>query len=94
MGKPTAIILCIDDDGAGLEARKELLKIGGYEVLTAQSGEHGLELFVSHPIDAVVLDYKMPGMNGDRVARQMRRVKPEVPHLDAFWLLRIAPERT
>jgi CheY-like chemotaxis protein len=81
MGKPTAIILCIDDDGAGPEAPKELLKISGYEVLTAQSGEQGLELFVSHPIDAVVLDYKMPGMNGDRVARQMRRVKPEVPIL-------------
>ena len=48
---------------------------------TAQSGEQGLGLFVSHPIDAVVLDYKMPGMNGDRVARQMRRVKPDVPIL-------------
>lgn len=81
MGKPKAIILCIDDDGAGLEARKELLEISGYEVLTAQSGENGLGLFVSHPIDAVVLDYKMPGMNGDRVARQMRRVKPDVPIL-------------
>jgi CheY-like chemotaxis protein len=79
--KPKAIILCIDDDGAGLEARKELLEISGYEVLTAQGGEQGLGLFVAHPIDAVVLDYKMPGMNGDRVARQMRRVKPEVPIL-------------
>lgn len=81
MEKQKAIILCIDDDGAGLEARKELLEISDYEVLTAQSGEQGLGLFVSHPIDAVVLDYKMPGMNGDRVARQMRRVKPDVPIL-------------
>ena len=81
MEKQKAIILCIDDDGAGLEACKELLEISGYEVLTAQSGEQGLGLFVSHPIDAVVLDYKMPGMNGDRVARQMRRVKPDVPIL-------------
>src|SRR5260370_26516255 len=79
MEKQKAIILCIDDDGALLEARKELLEISDYEVLTAQSGEQGLALFVSHPIDAVVLDYKMPGMNGDQVARQMRRVKPDVP---------------
>jgi CheY-like chemotaxis protein len=81
MEKQKAIILCIDDDGAGLEACKELLEISGYEVLTAQSGEQGLGLFVSHPIDAVVVDYQMPGMNGDRVARQMRRVKPDVPIL-------------
>ena len=81
MEKQKAIILCIDDDGAGLEACKELLEISGYEVLTAQSGEQGLGLFVSHPLDAVVVDYQMPGMNGDRVARQMRRVKPDVPIL-------------
>lgn len=81
MEKHKAIILCIDDDGAGLEARKELLEISGYEVLSAQSGEQGLGLFVSHPVDAVVLDYKMPGMNGDRVASQMRRAKPDLPIL-------------
>jgi len=81
MEKQKAIILCIDDDVAGLEARKELLEISDYEVLTAQSGEQGLGLFVSRQIDAVVVDYKMPGMNGDRVARQMRRVKPDVPIL-------------
>ncbi len=81
MEKQKSIILCIDDEGAGLEARKELLEISGYDVLTAQSGEQGLGLFVAHPIDAVVLDYEMPGMNGDRVARQMRRVKPDVPIL-------------
>ena len=81
MEKQKAIILCIDDDGAGLEACKELLEISGYEVLTAQTGEQGLGLFVSHPIDAVVVDYQMPGMNGDRVARQMQRVKPDVPIL-------------
>lgn len=81
MEKQKAIILCIDDDRAGLEACKELLEISGYEVLTAQNGEQGLGLFVSHPIDAVVVDYQMPGMNGDRVARQMRRVKPDVPIL-------------
>ena len=81
MRKPKAIILCIDDAAIALEASKELLKISGYEVLTAQSGKEGLELFLSHPIDAVVLDYQMPGMNGNRVASQMRKVKPSVPIL-------------
>jgi CheY-like chemotaxis protein len=81
MGKPKSLILCIDDDGAGLEARKELLEISGYEVLTAKSGEQGLELFFGHRIDAVILDYQMPGMNGAQVASHMRRVEPDVPLL-------------
>jgi two-component system cell cycle sensor histidine kinase/response regulator CckA len=49
--------------------------------LTAQSGEQGLGLFVSRPVDAVILDYQRPGTNGDRVSSQMRRVKPDVPIL-------------
>ena len=84
MEKQKAIILCIDDDVAGLKARKELLEISDYEVLTAQSGEQGLGLFVSRQIDAVVVDYKMPGMNGDRVARQMRRVNLRILHLHSY----------
>lgn len=81
MEKRKSTILWIDDYAAALEASKELLEISGYEVLTAQSGEEGLGLFHSRPIDAVVLDYQLPGMNGARVASQMRRVKPHVPIL-------------
>ena len=50
-------------------------------MLTPSKREEGLGLFVSRPIDAVVLDYQMPGMNGDQVASQMRRVKADVPIL-------------
>jgi CheY-like chemotaxis protein len=78
MRKPKALILCIIDDDFGLDTRKELLQDNGYEVLTAQSRQKGMGLFVAHPIDAVVLDKRM---NGDRVARQMKRIKPEIPIL-------------
>jgi CheY-like chemotaxis protein len=33
---------------------------------------------MAHPVEAVVLDYAMPGMNGDQVAAAMKRLKPEV----------------
>jgi CheY-like chemotaxis protein len=79
--KPNATILCIDDDASQLEARNELLKNSGYNVLTARSPREGLALFGSNVIDAVIVDYQMPGMNGDRVARQMKRIKPNVPIL-------------
>ena len=72
------MILCIDDEPVGLTVRKILLQRQGYVVLTALSGPEGLQLFVANPVEAVVLDYEMPGMNGDQVAAAMKRLKPEV----------------
>src|SRR5271156_2221842 len=72
-------ILCIDDHWNGLIGRKMLLENNGYEVLEATGGDEGLRLFLSHAVDAVVLDYQMPGMNGDVVAAKMKRVKSHVP---------------
>jgi len=76
---PKATILCIDDHWNGLIGRKMLLEQNGYRVLEATGGLEGLELFLSHPVDAVVLDYQMPGMNGDVVAARMKRLRSQVP---------------
>jgi CheY-like chemotaxis protein len=72
-------ILCIDDQWSELIARKMLLENNGYEVLEATGGTEGLRLLLSHSVDAVVLDYQMPGMNGDVVAAKMKRAKSHVP---------------
>jgi len=72
------MILCVDDEPIGLKVRKILLQRQGYEVLTASSGPESLELFMAHTVEAVVLDYAMPGMNGDQVAAEMKRLKPDV----------------
>jgi CheY-like chemotaxis protein len=79
MSRRKATILCIDDHLSGLIGRKMLLEQDGYEVLEASGGAEGLKLFSTHPIDAVVLDYQMPGMMGDTVAAQMKRMKSNVP---------------
>jgi CheY-like chemotaxis protein len=79
MSRLKATILCIDDHWNGLIGRKMLLEKNGYEVLEATDGNEGLKLFRSHSVDAVVLDYQMPGMNGDVVAAKMKRVKSKVP---------------
>ena len=65
MMKPAAI-LCIDDEPKGLTVRKMLLESRRYEVLTATSGREGLAIFAGHRVPAVVLDYAMPEMNGER----------------------------
>jgi hypothetical protein len=64
MSRLKATILCIDDHWNGLIGRKMLLEGNGYQVLETTGGDAGLKLFLSHSVDAVVLDYQMPGMNG------------------------------
>lgn len=76
-----SLILCIDDEALGLQIRKVVLERAGYRVLTALDGKSGLSLFSKHPVDAVILDYYMPGMNGGEVASEMRRTRAEVPIL-------------
>lgn len=75
------LVLCVDDEAVGLRIRKILLERAGYQVLTATDGDSGLQMFATHPVEAVVLDYSMPGMHGGEVARRMRQAKPNVPIL-------------
>ena len=79
MSRAKATILCIDDHWKGLIRRKMLLEQSGYEVLEASGGDEGLRLFRSHPVDAVVLDYQMPGMSGDVVAAKMKSINSQIP---------------
>jgi len=72
------VILCVDDDEAILHYEKALLERSGYAVLTASSPEQGLRLATMCKCDAVLLDYEMPGMNGDEVALAIKRLRPEL----------------
>lgn len=81
MTQNSHLILCVDDELVGLRVRKILLERAGYQVLTAMDGPSGLALFENEPVEAVVLDYSMPGMHGGEVAGQMRKIKPRIPIL-------------
>jgi CheY-like chemotaxis protein len=73
------VVLCVDDEWNGVEGRKMLLEEARCKVLVSTSGADALQLFASHPVDLVLLDYHMPGMNGDVVAEHMKAVQPDVP---------------
>jgi CheY-like chemotaxis protein len=88
------LILCVDDEKVGLQVRKILLERAGYRVLIAGDGPTGLEIFAREPVDLVVLDYSMPGMNGDRVAAAMRCARPDVPILLLSAYVGLGPEVT
>jgi len=81
MKQNSHLVLCVDDELVGLQVRKILLERAGYRVLTALDGPSGLEIFGAEPVEAVVLDYSMPGMHGGEVASRMRQAKPQVPIL-------------
>lgn len=75
---PKRTILCIDDDSGVLRYERALLERSGYNVLTAVSPEQGLALAMMSRLDAVVLDYHMPGMTGHEVAAAIKSCRPEV----------------
>ena len=76
---PSGLVLCIDDSQDVLDCERAFLESFGYTVLTAPSGSEGLELASIHSVDVVILDYFMPAMNGQEVAIEMRRLRPQAP---------------
>ena len=87
-----AKILCIDDESAALNIRKRVLETAGHHVLTARSGDEGLQLFRSESFDLVLLDYWMPGMNGIATARELKPMKPSVPMIILSGLSQLPDE--
>ncbi len=75
------LILCIDDAEVALRVRKLLLASAGYSVLTASSGEEGLELFKLHPVDLVIADHFLSDKTGLETAQEMKQLKSGVPIL-------------
>lgn len=73
------VILCVDDEPVGLLARRLLLSISGYTVLTAESGDVALRLFNCNHVDLVLTDHFLPDLTGAQLASEMKRCKPQVP---------------
>lgn len=74
-------ILVIDDEDNMRWVLKRALEKAGYEVFTASQGEDGLKEFARNQIDLVLLDLKMPGMDGLSVLRQLRQRSAQIPIL-------------
>ncbi len=72
-----AKILVIDDEPGIRDLLDTLLSRKGYDVVLADSGQKGLEIFRRARPDVVVLDMKMPGMDGPTVLQQVRNLNPK-----------------
>lgn len=51
----------------------------GYELVTAGNGSEALRLFMSQPVDAIVIEYHLGLLDGAVVAAEIKRVRPEIP---------------
>ena len=74
-----AKILVIDDEESIRGLLDTILRRKGYDVVLADSGRKGLELFRREHPDVIVLDLKMPEMDGLAVLRQIRSLDPKKP---------------
>ena len=85
-------VLCIDDFEPGLHTRKIFLEHFGFKVLIASSGAEGLRILKSHHIDVIVLDYRMPEMDGEELALRIRQLSVKMPLLLLSGFAREIPE--
>lgn len=73
------LILSVDDELGVLHTRYRLLSAAGYAVLSATDGVQALQIFGSNPVDIVLLDYALQGMDGGLVAEALKIHSPHVP---------------
>jgi DNA-binding response OmpR family regulator len=72
-------ILVVEDDRAVQKALKRLFVSNGYGVEIAHDGTAGIESFIAAPPAAVVLDLRLPGMQGQDVCREIKSRAPSLP---------------
>lgn len=72
-------ILVVEDDKITRRIIKEILNRSGYEVIEAEDGAQGLEMFKADKPNLVLTDYQMPVMNGLRLLSEVRNLNPSIP---------------
>lgn len=78
-------ILAVDDTPASLKLLTDLLKAEGYEVRSAINGELALHAAASNPPELVLLDIRMPEMNGFEVCRRLK-AQPETRDVPVIFV--------
>ena len=74
-GKTIAIV---DDDDAMVETLSDVLELHGWAPVRASDGEQAVELVAAGNVDVVLMDIRMPKMNGVDALREIRRRRPAV----------------
>jgi DNA-binding response OmpR family regulator len=73
------LILCVEDDELYLSLRKGFLEQNGYNVIGVTMAADALKILQDTPVCAVIADHMLQGTIGTELAKQMKKIKPDVP---------------
>ncbi|HWU40639.1 MAG TPA: response regulator, partial [Candidatus Acidoferrum sp.] len=71
-------ILIVDDEEQMRDLLAKVLEKNGYQVSSAGDGGHALSLLEREPMDLVVTDVRMPGLNGMEALRAIKELNPDI----------------
>ena len=71
-------ILVVDDEAIQRDIVKDILEDQGYDVLTSGSGPDALECLKTAPVDLVLTDLRMPGMDGVELLERVKALDPDI----------------
>jgi CheY-like chemotaxis protein len=77
LGKP--LVLCIEDNEAQLQLRKQILENDGFLVVNAKNAEVAIAIAREAPVSLVIADHMLSGAGGPQLAGEIKKVKPDVP---------------
>lgn len=86
-------IVIIDDDRAIAQLTSLWVKAAGFNVIIANDGRSGLDAIAEHRPDLILLDIRMPEMDGFEVNRRLRQI-PELALIPVIFLSAHAQEKT
>lgn len=70
-------ILVVDDEPVARQSLTDILKLEGYSVASAPNGHAAVEYVRTHPVDLMIVDLRMPGMDGLEVVQVVNQISPE-----------------
>lgn len=79
MNDSPASVLIVDDDDDIRINFSDILQDIGYRTTTAECAESALDYVRKDDFDVVLLDYKLPGMDGASLYREIKRLRPSIP---------------
>ncbi|ODS36420.1 MAG: hypothetical protein A7316_02670 [Candidatus Altiarchaeales archaeon WOR_SM1_86-2] len=78
-------IMIVDDEPDVVELLKEILEAEGYTVIGAESGYECLEKLEKEPVDLILMDFFMPGIDGRMVIEKIRK-NPSLKDINIVFL--------